>query len=160
MAHAESLQRLSVVQERHARLILELSANLRALRYKLCPSRMREVAFWRVYFSLARNKTGDLSGPLPLFDVEEALAKAEAEQHNAHRASPGERAAHAAAAAARDNAAQRRHDEAAVARGQALAANIAADLSDCLETPPPPPLSAPFLEQRLDSYAAPRIDTF
>jgi len=50
-----SIYILSPWQEQHARLILHQVKDLQKLRFKLCPSHLKEDAFWRIYFLLVRN---------------------------------------------------------------------------------------------------------
>ncbi|ELR19237.1 BSD domain containing protein [Acanthamoeba castellanii str. Neff] len=44
-------------QTRHARKMLEMVPSLQKLRYSMCPSKMNEETFWRIYFLLLLNKT-------------------------------------------------------------------------------------------------------
>lgn len=45
--------KLNPWQERHANLVLHTVKELQDLRYLLCPKRMEEERFWKIYFSLA-----------------------------------------------------------------------------------------------------------
>ena len=76
----DGILRMNAWQERHAVLALRVFHELDHLRYLLCPKRMTEEQFWRVYFSLAQPhlpegcKTGQLpedisSKPADLPDV-------------------------------------------------------------------------------------------
>eukprot|EP00005_Dracoamoeba_jomungandri_P014388 CAMPEP_0174268906 /NCGR_PEP_ID=MMETSP0439-20130205/39150_1 /TAXON_ID=0 /ORGANISM="Stereomyxa ramosa, Strain Chinc5" /LENGTH=157 /DNA_ID=CAMNT_0015357383 /DNA_START=32 /DNA_END=505 /DNA_ORIENTATION=+ len=47
---------MSAVEERHAKTMLTKVPELSRLRYILCPSKMREEVFWRIYFLLLENK--------------------------------------------------------------------------------------------------------
>jgi hypothetical protein len=49
--------RLNKGEERHAKEILQRVPELQALRYDLCPRKMTEETFWRIYFLLLLNKT-------------------------------------------------------------------------------------------------------
>mmetsp|Transcript_3257 Transcript_3257/g.5245 ORF Transcript_3257/g.5245 Transcript_3257/m.5245 type:complete len:109 (-) Transcript_3257:79-405(-) len=46
-------------QEAHAKSILELSENLRSIRFRLCPRELRDEDFWQIYFVIVQ---GDLRG--------------------------------------------------------------------------------------------------
>mmetsp|Transcript_46801 Transcript_46801/g.95714 ORF Transcript_46801/g.95714 Transcript_46801/m.95714 type:complete len:151 (+) Transcript_46801:186-638(+) len=41
-------------QEAHAKSILELSENLRNVRFKLCPSVLKDEDFWQIYFIIVQ----------------------------------------------------------------------------------------------------------
>ena len=80
--------RMNAWQERHAVLALRVFHELDHLRYLLCPKRMTEEQFWRVYFSLAQPhlpegcKTGQLpedipSKPIDLPDVKTQVTQEE-----------------------------------------------------------------------------------
>eukprot|EP01114_Cavostelium_apophysatum_P019152 TRINITY_DN6090_c0_g1_i1.p1 TRINITY_DN6090_c0_g1~~TRINITY_DN6090_c0_g1_i1.p1 ORF type:complete len:310 (-),score=96.79 TRINITY_DN6090_c0_g1_i1:521-1450(-) len=51
---------LSEWQVRHAELMLKKVESLGRLRFKLCPSQMKEDHFWKIYFMLAKNKIGPI----------------------------------------------------------------------------------------------------
>ncbi len=53
---AAAFGELSPMQVEHVEAALRASPELSALRYKLCPQRMTEAAFWRTYFVLCRAK--------------------------------------------------------------------------------------------------------
>lgn len=53
---AAAFGELSPMQVEHVEAVLRASPELSALRYKLCPQRMTEAAFWRTYFVLVRTK--------------------------------------------------------------------------------------------------------
>lgn len=48
-------------QEDHAKIILEQVNDLRELRFKFCPSLLKEQKFWKIYFLLVRNKLTEYS---------------------------------------------------------------------------------------------------
>lgn len=59
--------RLNPWQEKHANLVLRTVKELQDLRYVLCPRRMEEERFWKIYFSLAYKHLpeGCTTGNLP-----------------------------------------------------------------------------------------------
>ncbi|KAE9460799.1 hypothetical protein C3L33_07310, partial [Rhododendron williamsianum] len=50
---------LSEWQERHATLVLSKVKEMSQLRFRLCPGRMKERQFWRIYFTLVKNYTAE-----------------------------------------------------------------------------------------------------
>jgi len=49
--------KLSELQEKHARFILSKVTSLGDLRFKLCPSQMKDTTFWIIYFLLIKHQT-------------------------------------------------------------------------------------------------------
>eukprot|EP00287_Rhodomonas_sp_CCMP768_P002192 CAMPEP_0196735594 /NCGR_PEP_ID=MMETSP1091-20130531/13980_1 /TAXON_ID=302021 /ORGANISM="Rhodomonas sp., Strain CCMP768" /LENGTH=226 /DNA_ID=CAMNT_0042079247 /DNA_START=77 /DNA_END=758 /DNA_ORIENTATION=- len=47
-------------QEAHAKTILELSENLRSVRFKLCPSVLKDEDFWQIYFIIVQGDSAAL----------------------------------------------------------------------------------------------------
>lgn len=69
-------QDLSEWQERHAVLVLMTVPEISDFRYVLCPRRMRESKFWKIYFILVQNHVA----PFEARAAERAAAKAKAEE--------------------------------------------------------------------------------
>ncbi|KAG0581035.1 hypothetical protein KC19_4G219500 [Ceratodon purpureus] len=69
-------QDLSEWQERHAVLVLMTVPEISDFRYVLCPRRMRESKFWKIYFILVQNHVA----PFEARAAERAAAKARAEE--------------------------------------------------------------------------------
>lgn len=65
--NGHGVMRLNPWQEQHANLVLRTVKELQDLRYVLCPRRMEEERFWKIYFALAyRNlPEGCITGKLP-----------------------------------------------------------------------------------------------
>ncbi|XP_024391475.1 uncharacterized protein [Physcomitrium patens] len=71
-------QDLSEWQERHAVLVLLTVPEISDFRYVLCPRRMRESKFWKIYFILVQNYVA----PFEAMAAERAAAKAEAKSES------------------------------------------------------------------------------
>ena len=54
-SHGSSYE-MTTKQQQHAMLILDLVPELQQLRYELCPVKISEDSFWKIYFLLVRNK--------------------------------------------------------------------------------------------------------